>query len=86
MGVVKDVFDIGERALQLVRKRQERSRVDRVLSVMTRDKNWNRTDVAKLAKVSDDHTLQALRALKDADKVISIDVNEEPDGTFSRRI
>jgi pyrimidine deaminase RibD-like protein len=57
-----------------------------VLSLMTERKNWKRTDLAKLANISDDDTLQALRALKDADKVIPIDVDEEPKGTFWRRI
>ena len=60
--------------------------VETVLSVMTERKNWKRTDLAKLANVSDDDALQALRALKDADKVIPIDVDEEPKGTFWRRI
>ena len=60
--------------------------VDTVLSVMTERKNWKRTDLAKLANISDDDALQALRALKDADKVIPIDVDEEPKGTFWRRI
>ena len=60
--------------------------VERVLSVMTERKNWKRTDLAKLANITDDDALQALRALKDADKVIPIDVDEEPKGTFWRRI
>jgi hypothetical protein len=60
--------------------------VETVLSVMTERKNWKRTDLAKLANISDDDALQALRALKDADKVIPIDVDEEPKGTFWRRI
>lgn len=59
---------------------------EKVLSVMTERKNWKRTDLAKLANISDDEALQALRALKDADKVIPIDVDEEPKGTFWRRI
>jgi predicted transcriptional regulator len=86
MGVVKDVLDIGERALRPVRRHQERSRVEKVLSVMTRGKNWKPTDLAKVANISDDHALQALGALKDADKVISIDMNEEPNDTYWRRI
>jgi len=60
--------------------------VETVLSLMTERKNWKRTDLAKLANISDDDALQALRALKDADKVIPIDVDEEPKGTFWRRI
>jgi hypothetical protein len=60
--------------------------VEAVLSVMTERKNWKRTDLAKLANISDDDALQALRALKDADKVIPVDVDEEPKGTFWRRI
>jgi hypothetical protein len=60
--------------------------VKSVLSVMTEGKNWKRTDLAKLANIGDDDALQALRALKDADKVIPIDVDEEPKGTFWRRI
>jgi pyrimidine deaminase RibD-like protein len=59
--------------------------VERVLSVMTERKNWRRTDLAKLANIGDDDALQALRALKDADKVIPIDVDEEPKDTFWRR-
>jgi hypothetical protein len=60
--------------------------VDRVLSVMTERKNWRRIDLAKLANIGDDDALQALRALKDADKVIPIDVDEEAKDTFWRRI
>ena len=60
--------------------------VETVLSVMTERKNWKRTDLAKLANISEDDALQALRALKHADKVIPIDVDEEPKGTFWRRI
>jgi pyrimidine deaminase RibD-like protein len=60
--------------------------VKSVLSVMTEGKNWKRTDLAKLANIGDDDALRALRALKDADKVIPIDVDEEPKGTFWRRI
>jgi hypothetical protein len=60
--------------------------VETLLSVMTEHKNWKRTDLARLANISDDEALQALRALKDADKVIPIDVDEEPKGTFWRRI
>jgi hypothetical protein len=90
MGAVKDVWDIacdiGERVFRLFRKRREQSKTERVLSVMTQNKNWNRAELAKLAKISDEDTLQALHVLKDADKVISLDVNEEPEGTFWRRI
>jgi hypothetical protein len=60
--------------------------VERVLSVMTERQNWRRTDLAKLANIGDDDALQALRALRDADKVIPIDVDEEPKDTFWRRI
>lgn len=86
MGVIKDTWDIGGQVLQSVRKRLERSHVEKVLCVMTEHKNWKRTDLAKLANISDDETLQALHVLKDADKAISIDVDEEPKGTFWRRI
>ena len=90
MGTVKDVWDIacdiGKRAFQMFRKHREVGSVEKILSVMTERKNWKRTDLAKLANISDDDTLQALRVLKDADKVIPIDVNEEPEGTFWRRV
>ncbi|MFY9560292.1 MAG: hypothetical protein WAQ52_08680 [Terriglobales bacterium] len=77
MGIAKDVWDIGERLFRLFRKRREQSKTERVLSVMTQGKNWRRTELAKLAKISDEDALQALHVLKDADKVISLDVNEE---------
>jgi hypothetical protein len=86
MGVVKDVWDIGGQVLQSARKRRERGNVEKVLSVMTERKNWKRTDLAKLANISEDDTLQALRVLEDSDKVIPLDVDEEPKGTFWRRI
>jgi transcription initiation factor IIE alpha subunit len=86
MGVIKDTWDIGGQVLQSVRRRQERSHVEKVLSVMTEHKNWKRTDLAKLANISDVDALQALRVLQDADKVIPLDVDEEPKGTFWRRI
>lgn len=86
MGVIKDTWDIGGQVLESVRKRQERSHVERVLSVMTERKNWKRTDLAKLANISDDDALHALRVLQDADRVIPLDVDEEPKGTFWRRI
>jgi hypothetical protein len=53
---------------------------------MTERKNWRRTDLAKLASIGEDDALQALRALKDADKVMPIEVDEEPKDTFWRRI
>jgi len=86
MGVIKDTWDIGGQVLQSVRKRKEHSHVETVLSVMTEHKNWRRADLAKLANISAEDTLQALRVLKDADKVIPIDVDEEPKGTFWRRV
>ncbi len=86
MGIIKDVWDIGGQVLRSVRKHQESSHVEKVLSAMTEGKNWRRSDLAKLAKLSDDATLQALNDLKDADKVIPLDVDEEPKGTFWRRI
>ena len=86
MGVIKDAWDIGGQVLQSVRKHQERSHVETVLSVMTERKNWKRAELAKAANISDDDALKVLRALQDADKVIPIDVNEEPKGTFWRRI
>ena len=90
MGTVKDVWnivcDIGKSAFQMFRKHREIGNVEKVLSVMTERKNWKRTDLAKLANISDDAALQALRVLNDADKVIPIDVDEEPKDTFGRRI
>jgi hypothetical protein len=86
MGVVKDTWDIGGQLLETSRKRRERGNVESVLSVMTEKKNWNRADLAKLAKISDDDALHALRVLQDADKVIPLDMDEEPQGTFWRRI
>lgn len=90
MGAIKDVWDIacdiGERVSRLFRKRQERSNVEKVLSVMAEGKTWRRTDLAKLANISDDAVLQVLSVLKNTDQVISIDVDEEPKGTFWRRI
>jgi transcription initiation factor IIE alpha subunit len=86
MGVIKDTWDIGGQMLQSVRKRQERSHVETVLSVMTEHKNWKRADLAKLANLSDEETLKALRALQDADKVTPLDVDEESKGTFWKRI
>ena len=86
MGVIKDTWGICGQVLQSVCRRQERSHVEKVLSVMTEHKNWKRTDLAKLANISDVDALQALRVLQDADKVIPLDVDEEPKGTFWRRI
>ncbi len=86
MGTIKDVLDIGGQVLRAVRKQRDHGNVKKVLSVMTECKNWKRTDLAKLANISDDDALQALRVLKDADKAIPIDVDEEPKDTFWRRI
>ena len=90
MGMVKDVWDIacdiGEKAFKFFRKRREHGKTNRVLSVMTPGKTWRRADIAKLSKMSEDDALRALHVLKDADKVISMDVDEEPRGTFWRRI
>jgi hypothetical protein len=86
MGVIKDTWDIGGQVLQSIRKRQERSHVETVLSVMTERKNWRRADLAKLANISEDGAMQALRVLNDGDRVIPIDVNEKQKGTYWRRI
>jgi hypothetical protein len=42
---------------------------------MTERKNWRLPNLAKLAKMSEQDALRALRTLKDADKVIPVDVN-----------
>ena len=86
MGTIKDVLDIGGQLLQAVRKRRDHANVEKILSVMTERKNWRWADLAKLANISDDDALQALRVLMNADKVIPINVDEEPKGTFWRRI
>jgi hypothetical protein len=90
MGMVKDVWDIacdiGERLFQTIRTRREQGKPEKVLSVMTQGKTWKRADIAKLSNISEDDALQALNLLKSADKVIYIDVDEEPKGTFWRRI
>jgi hypothetical protein len=89
MGMVKDVWDIacdiGKRVFQFFHKRREQRKTEKVLSVMTRGNTWKRADIAKLSNISEDDALQALHVLKDADKVISLDVDEEPKGTFWRR-
>ena len=60
--------------------------VDKILTAMTPNRNWNRADLAKLANLSEGDALRALRALEGADRVTPLDVNEEPKGTFWRRL
>ena len=86
MGMINDVLDFGEQALQSARKHREHGNVEKVLFVMTERKSWRPADLAKLANISEDDALQALRVLKNADRVIPMNVNEEPKGTFWRRI
>lgn len=85
MGVIKDTWDIGGQVLSGVSKMRERSHVEKILDVMTERKNWSRTDLAKLANISDDDALRALRSLQEADRVMPIDIEEETKGTFWRR-
>lgn len=67
-------------------RKDEPTKTDRILSVMTPNKTWRRTDIAALSEMSEGDTLQALRRLRLADKAISLDVDEEPKETFWRRI
>ncbi len=90
MGVLKDAYDIAndirEKASQSLHKRREHNHVEKVLSVMTEGKTWRRSEIVTLSKISDEDVLRVLRGLRDADRVIAINVDEEPNGTFWRRI
>ena len=70
----------------VVAKWLEQDNTERVLSVMTPGKTWRRSEIATLSNISAEDAMQALLVLKYADKVISLDVDEEPKGTFWRRI
>jgi hypothetical protein len=72
--------------LRTARERREHGNVNKVLSVTTERKNWRLTDLATLANISQDDALRALHTLKDADKVIPLDVDQEPKSTFWTRI
>ena len=68
------------------RRPREQVNTDGILAVMTPNKNWGLAELAKLANISEDGAMQALRVLNDGDRVIPIDVNEKQKGTFWRRI
>ena len=86
MGILRDVWDIGEKTNHLYKERQGKRNVEKVLSAMTPHHNVRRSDVAKLLKMSEAEVLQALRVLREEDKVISLDVDEEPKEKFWTRI
>jgi hypothetical protein len=65
---------------------EHRRRAATILSVMTPGKTWRLAEIALLSKMTEEDALQALRVMKERDKVISIDVDEEPKGTFWRRV
>jgi hypothetical protein len=85
MGMIKDVWDIGEKVLQLLSKHRDQSDVKKIVSVMTPGRTWKRAELARLSELNEDRALTALRVLQGSDMVISLDVDEEPKGTFWRR-
>jgi transcription initiation factor IIE alpha subunit len=86
MGIVKDTWDIGEKVLQLLSKRRERSNVEKIVSVMTPGRTWRSTELASLSEMNEGDALKALRLLEESDMVICLDVDEEPKGTLWRRL
>ncbi len=65
---------------------EHRRRGEKILSEMTPGKTWKLAELATLSEMSEDETLEVLDVLTDRDKVIPVDVDEEPRGTFWRRV
>ena len=65
---------------------KRRRTAEKILSVMTPGETLRLSKIAALCEMAEDDALQGLRVLKTRDKVIAIDVDEEPRGTFWRRL
>jgi hypothetical protein len=86
MNAINDEWDIGEKVLQLLSQHRGQSHVERIVSVMTPGKTWRLPELARFSNMNEEDALRALRVLKDSEMVISLDADEEPEGTFWKRV